>query len=418
MKKFSTIDICRINLANLALGRDKETFDKRLDFTMDEVYESIDNMYDIGDRLQALSALQCLKECEKHVFSIPVEADTNSSMILIMGLITRDIESLEYVGVGCSAPQRTYNKLETAFREDCSKEGVELPDTLEDFKHNGVIPYGYAGDSCIRRLIGKKAFKVWEKTYKRCLPSCALYREACLEAWNSGAFCYEWELPDGFQVATPVLGDPHEFEVSLPKMTLKYNLRENEPRPKFVEKKNARGETLVYRNPETKALGANTIHSLDRYILSEIVRRCDMTKGRALAILEKCKNSKETIKGYHPELERLESCAMEMGIISARWFYLLEDEPVQLSDSLMRGLTRLANTLGNKSFELMVIHDAFGCTANHVNYLRRTANQVFADIYAGDMMKYFARQLGINVPVAKFDKAVYEAILDSDYLVH
>ena len=417
MKKFTNVEVAKINLANLVLGLDKEVFEKRLNFSMNSVYEAIDNMVDVSERLQALSALKCLKEAENGVFNTPCWFDENSSMFILEGCITRDIATLEYVGVGCDKPQRTYKKLETAWREDCAKAGVET-DEVEDFKHEAAIPYGYAGEMCAKRALGKKGFKVFEETFAKALPSCSLYRKACLEAWNGKALAYTWETPDGYQVVTPVLGDAHEFEVSLPKMTIKYSLKENEPRPTYIECKDEYGETTFRRNGGTRALGANVIHSMDKYVLMEIVRRCDMTKGRALDILEKCKNSKETIKGYHPELERLEDCTMEMGIVSARWFYLLENEPVQLSNSLMEALTRLANTLGNKSFELMVIHDAFGCTANHVNYLRRTANQVFADIYAGDMMKYFSRQLGINVPVAKFDKAVYEAILDSDYLVH
>ena len=417
MQKFSNINIARINLANLALGRDKMKFEDRLNFNMNEVYKAIDGMTDIGDILQALSALECYKDALNGVFSIPVESDTNSSMMLIMGCITRDVQSLEYVGLGADVPQRTYTKLEAEFRKDCAEAKVKIADELDDFKHQGAIPYGYAGDSCIKRLIGQKAFKVWEQTYAKCLPGCAKYRQACLDAWNPHAFAYQWSLPDGYQVVTPVLGDGKKFGVNIGTYRVEYNMAQNEPRPTYIEKKNARGEIDYVRNPKTKALGANTIHSLDAYALREIARRCNMTKGRALEILQKCKKSIQDIQDF-PELARLEECVTDMGIISARWFYLLEDNPVRLPKGIEAGLERLAKTLGNNSFDLMVIHDAFGCTCNHVNYLRKTANQVFADFYAGNMMQYFSRQLRLDVEVQKFDKAIYQKILDSDYLVH
>lgn len=420
MKKFTNTEAAIVNLANLAMGLDKETFAKRLRISMNAVYNAIDAMQDVAERLQALAALECLKDAKNGVFSIPCWFDENSSMFIIQGCITRDVKSLKYVGVSQKAPQRTYKKLEEAWRVDCAEVGVKT-DKVDDFKHNAAIPYGYCGEGCVKGALGKAGYEVFQSTFKKALPKCAEFREACLDAWNETAYSYVWELPDGFQVEVPVLGDKHKEDIHVGNMTIGYYLQENEPRPKYVKNEFAReGQPDYKRNIDTRSMGANVTHSLDRYVLMEIVRRCDMTRARALDILNKCQKQKEGLSENHPQLARLHTCYIDMGICSSRWFYLLENNPVKLPEYLEKDLRKLAETLSKNEhgFPVMVIHDAFGVTANHVNYLRRTANQVFADLYKGRYMHYLNKKLGIACSVDEYDEAVYEAILDSDYLVH
>lgn len=415
MQKFTNIEICKINMAN-CIGLGKKTFAERLSITAKQVADAIEQMTDIGERLMALQSVKAFRDCQKGYFSVPIEMDSNSSMFIIDSCFMKDAESLEYVGVGCDAPQATYKKLEDAWRADCEAVKVQT-DEVDDFKHNAAIPYGYCGESCVRAALGKKGYEVFQNTFKKALPKCAEFREACLDAWDGSTLHYDWELPDAYEVSVPVLGDPKKHDIHIGDMTIGYRLKQNEPRPKWIEVKGRNGFPEYKRNNDTRSLGANITHSYDAYVLREIVRRCGITYARALEILKQCDESCHCIE-EDALLERLERCTYETGIVSARWFYLLENYPVKLPEGIRNALERIANTLSNKSFELIVIHDAFGCTANHVNALRKTANQVFADLYAGDVAKYFGKKLGIKLSPNKFDKNVYQAILDSDYLVH
>lgn len=415
MQKFTNIEICKINMAN-CIGLGKKTFAERLSITAKQVADAIEQMTDIGERLMALQSVKAFRDCQKGYFSVPIEMDSNSSMFIIDSCFMKDAESLEYVGVGCDAPQATYKKLEDAWRADCEAVKVQT-DEVDDFKHNAAIPYGYCGESCVRAALGKKGYEVFQNTFKKALPKCAEFREACLDAWDGSTLHYDWELPDAYEVSVPVLGDPKKHDIHIGDMTIGYRLKQNEPRPKWIEVKGRNGFPEYKRNNDTRSLGANITHSYDAYVLREIVRRCGITNAKALEILKQCDESCHCIE-EDALLERLERCTYETGIVSARWFYLLENYPVKLPEGIRNALERIANTLSNKSFELIVIHDAFGCTANHVNALRKTANQVFADLYAGDVAKYFGKKLGIKLSPNKFDKDVYQAILDSDYLVH
>lgn len=415
MKKFTNLEICKINMAN-CIGLGKKSFAERLSITAKQVADAIEQMTDIGERLMALQSVKAYRDCQKGYFSVPIEMDSNSSMFIIDSCFMKDAESLEYVGVGCDTPQATYKKLEAAWKSDCEAVGVKT-DEVEDFKHEAAIPYGYCGESCVRAALGKKGYEVFKNTFKKALPKCAEFREACLDAWDGSTLHYDWELPDAYEVSVPVLGDPKKHDIHIGNMTIGYRLQQNEPRPKWIEVEGRNGFPEYRRNNDTRSLGANITHSYDAYVLREIVRRCGITYAKALEILKQCDESCHCIE-EDALLERLERCSYETGIISARWFYLLENNPVKLPKGIRNALERMANTLSSKSFELIVIHDAFGCTANHVNALRKTANQVFADLYAGDVAKYFGKKLGIKLSPNKFDKAVYEAILDSDYLVH
>ena len=100
------------------------------------------------------------------------------------------------------------------------------------------------------------------------------------------------------------------------------------------------------------------------------------------------------------------------------WFYLLADcEGIQLPPELYSQLVQLANRLPEEEFNIISIHDEFGCLPTHVNDMRRNANTIYANIYRSSMLDYFNKVFKMDITVNPFNQDIYDKLLEVDYLL-
>ena len=430
MKKLTNLQYAIVNLLGIALGMDKKSYEERLKYAEKNNWKAQISEMEICDnngestieQIEIIEAINMYNEVKNGCTSKKMWIDMSCSGATIHELLTRTISKKTSI-VGKSLRKKKildlYTDLFNTYKLKCMEEGVSptidgIAEITRKLLKEGIIPWFYNGEATMKKLVGKKGLEIFRKIYAQALPGSEGFRQATLNGWNSKAYSYQWNGPDGAQIEFCVQSDPKLMQAYIDtKCELNYMLTENEPREMWLEDKN--GE--LYRNTGVKCLGANLTHSIDRYCLFEVVRMVHMTKGRALEILAKSAMSEKSWEESE-QLVRLYECYKKQNIVSVRWLYLIEENMCKLPEDVHSELMKITeNELGSKEFDIMVIHDAYGCTVNHMNRLRRTANFVLASLYKSTIIDYWNEQLGLNIPISEYKEEVYEQILEADYLM-
>ena len=430
MKKYTNLEYALINLLGVCLGMDKVSYEERLNYAKAHDYKRKINRMKITDDAGTVDVKQAEMINSIYLFNDTKNGIGKLLMYIDMGCSGASLQEILTKFIGCDESivgkamrnceiLDLYNVLFQMYSMKCKEKKVKpTAEGFEDFTRKvlkkGIIPWFYNGEAEMKKIVGKDNFEIFREVYAHALPGSEGFRKATLEGWNSKAYSYAWNAPDGAQIEFAVLGDPTRQGINIDGMRIEYNLVENEPRPAYVDSKYKKGEMV--RNEGTRCLGANMTHSIDGYCLREVVRRVHMSKGRALSILNACAKS-EKIWTENEFMVRLFDVYMKQNVVSVRWLYLAEKDVCKLPSVIEEELRRIAeNELGSKEFDIAVIHDAYGATVNHINRLRQTANDVLASLYKSTIVDYWNEQLGLDIPTMEYSEEVYEQIKNAEYL--
>ena len=431
MKKLTNLQYALVNLLGIALGMDKKGYTERLDYAKNNDWKAKVNDIDICDwkgestieQIEIIEAVKMYNEVKKGSTNKKMWIDMSCSGATLHEILTKMVgHETSIVGKDIIENRilDLYTYMFEEYKKECEKRGVSaLPDgmnqelTRKELK-KGIIPWFYNGEKTMKGILGKDRLEIFREVYARLLPGSEGFRKATLEGWNSEALSYYWEGPDGAQIEFCVLGDNQKMQAYVETgWEMNYVLVENEPRKFLVDD----GDGNLYINAGVRCLGANLTHSTDRYVLMETVRRVHMTKAHALEIIKNSETAKNKWEDDE-QLRRLYRCYKRQNIVSVRWLYLVEAKNATLPEDVKEELVRIAEEeLGNKAFDIMVIHDAFGCVVNHMNRLRQTVNYVLASLYKSTIVEYWNEELGLDIPVGEFREDMYEMIKNADYLM-
>lgn len=421
MQYFSAYRYVLAQVGAYCLGLDKESFQTRMEkakkYGFKYCLEQANKIKKASERALAYQSLQMWFEVtHKGRTALPIFLDWCSSGISLISALTRCVIGMESCGVFNIASAGNFYKL---MADELNSElGTDFTrGTCKPF----TIPFYYGGDKNVKDALGENA-EVFHKIYAKLVPGGYEFRAKTIESWNEKAYYYAWTLPNGYEVEIPVLQDPVLQTVDIgEEMSLKCSFKLQGPRPTYLEGKN--GE--LYRNNHTKGNGANIIHSVDAFVLEEMHGMAHMPKARAFEILYKSTITSEAtsfgdrFNGWDiPELARIFQAWKDTNYPSIMWFYLLADcEGIQLPPELYSQLVQLANRLPEEEFNIISIHDEFGCLPTHVNDMRRNANTIYANIYRSNMLDYFNKVFKMDITVNPFSQDIYDKLLEVDYLL-
>lgn len=168
--------------------------------------------------------------------------------------------------------------------------------------------------------------------------------EAFLSMWNPNSDTYGWVLPDNFNVKIKVMDSVRHRVHFL-----------NEPYDIFIKEQRA--------IENGRALGANTIHSLDGMVVREMTRRCshDAEKVKHLRDLidTHLESPTDLVESNSPEDDKLVDVLwnhyVHSGFLSARILNVLNANNISKVDGLV--VRELLDSLPKKPFEVISIHD-------------------------------------------------------------
>ncbi len=227
-------------------------------------------------------------------------------------------------------------------------------------------------------------------------------------AWNPTTLAHSWTLPDGYKAYVPVMVVKEDrVSVSELNYTMSVQYYENEPEE--------RGISLV----------ANSIHSVDAYVLRSLVRRCNYNPKLVKSTLdlieiELLERNLDCGREYYLDLEldRIISLYHKTNMVDVVVInYLTAENIYQVPTDYLKKLTRLlTQVLTHEPFEVITIHDSFGCHANHCNQLRYWYKEILAELVESTVLdSILSELLGEDTTIAKLSNSLGDKIRNSNY---
>lgn len=348
-----------------------------------------------------------------------VKLDTKQSGITIQSLILRDHESMKVLGIQDNTNNDLYQIFVDAFDGEFTRKEMKKI----------VIPRFYGSYGGILNKLGSKArADKFCDMYAKLLPKCDKLRQVMLDVWDDQAIHYYWKAPDGLEIMDTVEEVPMFY--SQHSETMPEECCTETDTVEWKDEKGGRHNTRVYYSKpgcrvagvdeHTKGLGANLIHSLDAYIMRELITRCAMSKRYSKRFLN-LKRSK-AMAVANSKVEEMYQVYKDTGICSLRVMeFVTKGDDIQ--EDYYDAIALAISHLPRDHFDVIAVHDEFACKVNYAQQMQRTFNGILAEIYRGEYLNYAARMFhwdkltDTDLVASRYDKTVESQILHSDYLL-
>lgn len=253
------------------------------------------------------------------------------------------------------------------------------------------------GSTATPKAIFGEDVDVFYETMEQLAPGAWDLNLGIQELWDEvDGTTYDWVLPDNFYACI----ETHDKEV-MPFTFL-------DEQYQVVQKVNARPRFH-------KGLGPNLIHSVDGMIVREMYRRCQFDSNVTVRVANLIIDGKKGTDGKSADIVKaLWENYEQSGFLSVRILDFLYADTIGLVDHVT--IAELIQTLPDRSFELVCVHDCFRCHPNYGNDLRRQYNTILADLNDSMVLPFIASQVASqDIKARKVGKIPRDVILNANY---
>lgn len=330
-----------------------------------------------------------------------VALDTRSSCILLTSLLTRDNKALKSVFT-LGLKNHKVDPYKQVFKRIPELQGLE-----RDNQKKCVMQYIYCGNAKVKEVC-KEYKDAFVDAFASALPKSQAFREACLKAWDSNCEEYSWQLPDGFQVNQKVEKVLYELGIQEILMEIKVNGHITNVHPNWKVPC-----TLQKGDNGTRSIAPNVIHSIDAYIMRELVRRCYGSFKTDLKDIKRTKNNKFS----NPKAVTIYNMFKMTGMISLNILnYLNKDD--ELSEEYYDAIKSIVDTLPKNRFYIKPIHDEFCCREEFREDMVNVFNQILVELYKSDYLEYVSKELELKIKAESISNKMVELLLENTFLLH
>jgi hypothetical protein len=395
---FTGSQYLKIDIAN-NWGNDKLTWDQRIAW-FDHNEANLDDLLKTAKEpalyYAGVKAWRDVKAGKPIGYMISLDA--TSSGLQLLAALTCDRRASELCNVvDTGARQDAYTRV---YDEMLNILGETAKISRDDCKR-AIMTGLYSSTAVPKEVFGEGILlAVFYDTLKAMAPAAWELNEAFLSLWNDEALSHDWILPDNFHVQVKVMAPVNETVHFL-----------NEPFEVFYN--------VNQPAAEGRSLGANTIHSIDGMIVREMTRRCDYdpTKVKALRgllSLPRALHGQRTLTQKDHTLLALWAHYKECGYLSAR--ILDEIEMDNLGHVDTGPIIELLDSLPDKPFKVVSVHDCFRCLPHYGNDLRRQYNIQLMLIARSQLLQHIISQLlNKRVHIGKLDPTLHQDIAQTNY---
>lgn len=412
-KSYSALDYLCIDIANHH-GKDKWLFEQRIQWVKDN-YAQLEQLADTAEDKPLF--IKAVHELRKVVEGKPtghiVQLDATCSGIQIMSAITGCVKGADATGLVTEKRADAYTDVTKKMNEILKLKGfnqIEVP--RKDVKR-AVMTSGYGSTLVPKEVFGEgELLATFYQAAFAIAPAAFELMSALLDTWQAGALSHNWVMPDNFHVNIKVL-------------------EKKEVRVEVDELNHATFTTYVDINQGTEkglANVANTIHSIDGYLLRSVIRRAayDPNKvAEAYSGIVYEITLREHGKPYLPTLvdEELEnmlniynaSKMLDVSIIDL----ITKDNAAKVpTDLLIKLEATLRKMLELGSSPVITVHDSFGAHPNHCDVVRYHYKEIMAELAESDILQFIVGQI-TKSPVKYIKKSnnLADLIRNSNYAI-
>lgn len=207
---------------------------------------------------------------------------------------------------------------------------------------------------------------------------------------------YEWVLPDNFHAYIETnTSEKTSFE--------------------FIGTKYVFNKKIAGRPEFYKGLAPNLIHSVDGLIVREMMRRCSYDPKAIQRVSDLISVGANGTNGKSAKMvQTLWSHYKQTGFLSTRIFDYLYHDTMGLVDA--DTIRYLVNSLPEKPFPMVTVHDCFRVHPNYGNDLRTQYQIIMADLNDSKLLESLCSQVvGRKIKIKKIGDLTRQTILDSNY---
>ena len=430
MKTLTSYEYALKTLSNHAFkGSDKETLEVQVALgkklipmlpilsTMEGVKEFSTNHVLEASNIRGIMSLS--KDILNNEFGW-VPLDTASSQSLITSAITRDNRCLnEIFHLKENLPSDIYTTIGEEIRAT-----FNLGDIPRKVIKKALMAWGYGGSAGLCSLTQTKPEQLNEvmEDIADELGFQGIYamRQACLDAWDEDALEHSWELPDGYEIhqvitqdtfARDMLTGQYVYPAKRVEITLNGKQRGIDCRWSKVGKRNK-------KESGTRSIGANLIHSLDAFLMREIVRRCKQDFNIKPEEFKEVIESGFSINVSDAKAADIYGMWKETNVVSLNILNHLHVGDTLPSD-YYEAICRVIDVLPSEGFDIRPIHDEFACLPRYANSMRKQFNHLISELYQSTILQYFCKQFELLdiKPMEDVKPEMVEQILEADYLL-
>ena len=404
MKQFTPWEYVLIDLAN-SYGLDKETYETRINWSkgnldrLEEFYVKAEEPYLYRKAVKTVRDIQL----GKPVGSL-VRFDAVCSGIQLLSVLTRCKSGCEATGaIDTGVRPNAYLQVQSTM-QDILGEQIEI-----DYKSikESVMTACYGSTAVPKKHFNGQRLEAFYKACRKVAPGAFAMLPVLKNTWNSEALAHEWVMPDGYHVYIPVMqSDVIDLEITeLEDFTMRTFINFNAPQEFGV------------------ANVANVTHSIDGYVLRALVRMCNYDRNqveKASSLIE-AELIERSIHGTVVKDCGVTKRAKELNLLDISLIDTIDSKSVQtMSDSVLQLLMKDINMLlEHEPFEVVPVHDCFGCSPIHMNRLRKYYNEILARLSNSNLLEDIVSQLmGRHFPIKVFEEDISELIRDNDYAIN
>ena len=409
MKEFTGFQYLLIDAAN-AFGNDKMLFEARIQWARERLEVLEDLAMDAETPALFIKAVSAIRKAQaKQPTGHLVAMDACCSGIQIMSTLT-----------GCIDGARATGLVDPDVRSDAYSEqtsrmqgilGTHFTVSRKDAK-DALMTSFYGSKKKPKEIFGEATpeLAAFYQAGQAMAPGAFELLQDLLDSWQPFALAHEWKLPDGYDARVKVM-------------------EKQECRIEVDELDHATFTYLYYENQGTeKGLSnvANVIHSVDAFILREMIRRCNhgglnlqaYSDWIEAALLERSFSEPEVrtpLIGEHQYfLEQYTRSGMHTAAILP---WLNAANVHDLPTELLHALKSMLNTMVRyKAFPLITIHDSFAAHANNVNWVRHWYKEILAELADSHLLDDLLSQLhGMPGHFTKLSNNLSTYIRNSNY---
>jgi len=339
-----------IDLAN-HFGLDKLTFDKRIAWVKASKPWLRDWTNDSESPELFTACLNAIEQAERgEPITYCISLDATASGLQILSALT-----------GCRSTAKLVNLINTNERMDIYTylhKQMNISAVPREKVKKAVMTAFYGSIANPKSLFNEKELVTFYQVLKQYCPWPWQLNEYLLDSWNQTVDNYHWLMPDAHTVHIPVTNTIYK-EVSLMNQRLTV--------PLTVQTPNRYGRSLI----------ANLVHSVDGFVVREMIRRCNYSPSNVEflgSLLREPRKQKKKLSLVSLAVTKVLDQYKTTGLLSAVLIDLLAENPesISLLDSKARKeLLILLDSLPSKPFPILPIHDCFRCHPNYGNDLRQ-----------------------------------------------
>lgn len=401
MQKFTGKQYLMIDIAN-SFGLDKLTWNERLAWFKQHEDHLEEMLPQAEDPAMYYAGVQAWNNTKDGLpTGYPISLDATSSGLQILAALTGDRKAAQLCNVVDTGKREDAytNVFEIMVDRLMGRLGEHIGDIKRDDCKRAIMTSLYGSVAVPKEVFGEGVqLRIFYEVMAEVAPAAWELNEAFLSMWKSDALSHDWVLPDNFHVRVKVMAQVKEVVHFM-----------NEPYDTFH---------MVNQPIEGgRSLGANCIHSIDGMIVREMTRRCDYNVDRILEIMGfldaeidgDVRNNADTHM-----VQVLWQHYQESGYLSARILDHLQAHNVSLVDRSV--IWELIESLPEKPFKIIVVHDCFRVLPNYGNDLRKQYNRQLMLIAKSNLLQYLLSQIiGRHLNIGKLDPNLWKDILTANY---